>query len=129
MTRCRLTRLDKSKCWRYQYDAGRVMVSPLLAPDSVCLRRAINLGKLSKSTSLPERSSATGYSLLHGQLERMGRLDETYQSRSMPSKPYVAMNDNSDSMKIFCLGTDAERSEKVVAVGPGSLKAQPPTAM
>lgn len=105
------------------------MVSPLLAPESVCLRRAINLGKLSKSTSLPERSSATGYSLLRGQLEHMDRLEETYQSKSIPSKPYVDINDNNDSIKIFCLGTDAARSEKVVAVGPGSLKAQPPTAM
>jgi hypothetical protein len=39
------------------------------------------------------------------------------------------MNDKRDSMKTFCLGTDAERSENVVAVGPGSLKAQPPIAM
>lgn len=34
-----------------------------------------------------------------------------------------------DSMKTFWRGTDAARSEKVVAVGPGSLKVQPPIAI
>jgi hypothetical protein len=39
------------------------------------------------------------------------------------------MNDNKDSRNTLCLGTDAARSEKVVAVAPGSLNAHPPIAM
>lgn len=54
---------------------------------------------------------------------------ESHQSRSTPSKPYVAMNDIKDSMKIFCRGMEADRSENVVAVGPGSLNVHPPMAM
>lgn len=77
------------------------MEMPLEAESNESFNRDINLGKLVKSTSRPFRSSAAGYS----------------QSKSTPSKPYVDMNEISDSMKTFWRGTDAAKSEKVVAVG------------
>lgn len=62
---------------------------------------------------LPDLSGASGYS----------------QSRSTPSKLYVDIKLSNDLIKALCASGDAAMSEKVVAVGPGSLNVQPPIAM
>jgi hypothetical protein len=107
--------LTRSKCWRYQRDAGRVIDS--LPRPAVCWsdldKCSMNLGKFLKSSGLPLRSGASGYS----------------QSRSTPSMSYLFKKAISDLMNFSWFSSDRAKSEKTVAVGPGSLNVQPPMAM
>ena len=89
-----------------------------------------NVTKFWKSAGLPDLSSAAGYSLRDiRQRWCFAKRLSTYQSISTPSKPWATMKVINELKNLVWAAEDAARSEKVVAVGPGSFIDQPPKEM